>query len=116
MWNYWFFDGFLCHLVGLDELYLVCFGLCIMFATKYWPMWGIAIIVGFELAVPAWAEYADRTPWHPGHISERYDGLLTIIVLGKSGLAATNAFGEQGADFKSLPVIITGGLLILFSF
>ena len=28
------------------------------------------------------------TPWHPGHIAERY-GLFTIIVLGESVLAAT---------------------------
>ncbi len=91
----------------------------IMFALNYWPVWGFAIMVVVELAVPAWAEYADRTPWHPGHIAERY-GLLTIIVLGESVLAATNAvqvaLNEQGAEFNALLAVIVGGLLILFSF
>ena len=91
----------------------------IMFAVNYWPVWGFALMVVVELAVPAWAEYSDPTPWHPGHIAERY-GLLTIIVLGESVLAATNAvqvaLGEQGAEFNTLLSIIAGGLLILFSF
>lgn len=91
----------------------------IMFAASYWPVWGFAVMVGVELAVPAWAEYADPTPWHPGHIAERY-GLLTIIVLGESVLAATNAvqiaLDQQGAEFNALLGIIAGGLLILFSF
>jgi len=91
----------------------------IMFAFNYWPVWGFAIMVVVELTVPTWAEYADRTPWHPGHIAERY-GLLTIIVLGESVLAATNAvqvaLNEQVAEFKAILTIIAGGLLILFSF
>ncbi|MEL7833325.1 low temperature requirement protein A [Fodinibius sp. Rm-B-1B1-1] len=91
----------------------------IMFATNYWPVWGFVIMAGIELAVPAWAEYSDPTPWHPGHIAERY-GLLTIIVLGESVLAATNAvqvtLNEQGTEFNALLSVIAGGLLILFSF
>ena len=47
-----------------------------------------------ELAIPYWAESAGRTPWHPGHIAERY-GLFTLIVLGESVLAAT--VGVQAA-------------------
>ena len=44
-----------------------------------------------ELAVPAWAERAGpQTPWHAGHIVERY-GLFTIIVLGECVLATTTA-------------------------
>ena len=41
--------------------------------------------------MPVWAERAGpTTPWHPGHIAERY-GLFTIIVLGECVLAATTA-------------------------
>ncbi|WP_138431121.1 low temperature requirement protein A [Fodinibius saliphilus] len=91
----------------------------IMFAVNYWPFGGFLLMAVVELAVPAWAEYSDPTPWHPEHIAERY-GLLTIIVLGESVLAATNAvqiaLGEQGAEFYTLLAIIAGGLLILFSF
>jgi low temperature requirement protein LtrA len=69
------------------------------------------------MAVPAYAERAHPTAWHPHHIAERY-GLFTIIVLGESilaatfgvqtGLAATSAFG------KVLPIAF-GGLLIVFA-
>ena len=45
--------------------------------------------------MPMWAESAERTSWHPGHIAERY-GLFTIIVLGESVLAATVG-GATGA-------------------
>lgn len=45
-----------------------------------------------ELVVPVWAERTIATtwPWHARHISERY-GLFTLIVLGESVLAASNA-------------------------
>ena len=49
---------------------------------------GFVVLVAVELAVPFWAESAARTPWHPGHIAERF-GLFTLIVLGESVLAAT---------------------------
>ena len=44
-----------------------------------------------EMLVPAWAERGSGgTPWHPGHIAERY-GLFTLIVLGECIAAATVA-------------------------
>ncbi|MGB3294575.1 MAG: low temperature requirement protein A [Phormidesmis sp.] len=43
-----------------------------------------------EVAVPALAEKNGSTPWHRHHIMERY-GLLTIIVLGETLLAAAMA-------------------------
>jgi low temperature requirement protein LtrA len=55
-----------------------------LFAAAYAA--GIAI----ELAVPAFAERANDTPWHRHHIIERY-GLLNIIVLGECMLASVNA-------------------------
>jgi hypothetical protein len=48
------------------------------------------LFAALELAVPVWAERAGPTTWHPHHIAERY-GLLTLIVLGESILAATTA-------------------------
>jgi low temperature requirement protein LtrA len=57
------------------------------------PSWAVPAFVIFgaaEMLVPVWAERAGVTTWHPHHITERY-GLLTIIVLGESILAATMA-------------------------
>ncbi len=76
---------------------------------------GFLVLVGCELAVPMWAEARAPTTWHPHHIAERY-GLLTLIVLGESILAATGAVqlvlasGEAGA---ALVPIVAGGLLIV---
>lgn len=86
--------------------------------TGFWPIWCFIAMVIVELMVPIWAENVAKTPWHPDHIAERY-GLLTIIVLGESVLAATNAvqvaFYEQGASFDAMIYMIIGGLLTLFS-
>ncbi|MEZ5979017.1 MAG: low temperature requirement protein A [Planctomycetota bacterium] len=77
---------------------------------------GFFALLVVELLVPAWAEGKAFTPWHPGHIAERY-GLFTIIALGESILAASIAF-EQADDetslSKLLPVAI-GGVLLVFS-
>jgi low temperature requirement protein LtrA len=70
-----------------------------------------------EMAVPVWAERAAHTPWHPHHIAERY-GLLTLIVLGESILAATTAVQASVAAGERVAVlapIIVGGLLIVYS-
>jgi low temperature requirement protein LtrA len=84
----------------------------------YWALWCFMAMVIIELLVPIWAENAGKTPWHPDHIAERY-GLLTIIVLGESVLAATSAvqaaLDVQGTGFDALLLAILGGLLILFS-
>ena len=71
-----------------------------------------------ELAVPAWAERAGRhTPWHGGHIVERY-GLFTIIVLGECVLAtmtATQAAFAAGGLLLPLLTVAIGGLLLVFA-
>ena len=77
---------------------------------------GFVVLVALELAIPYWAESACRTPWHPGHIAERY-GLFTLIVLGESVLAAT--VGVQTAldatsTFGELAPVVVGGILIVF--
>jgi low temperature requirement protein LtrA len=69
-----------------------------------------------DLLVPAWAERAAATPWHPHHIAERY-GLFTIIVLGESVLAATRAVQVQvsgDSPLGTLGVVAGGGLLAVF--
>ena len=78
---------------------------------------GFIVLAAFELAVPVWAERAAPTTWHPQHIAERY-GLLTLIVLGESILAATVAVQSALASGEALPAllpIIGGGLLIAYS-
>lgn len=56
--------------------------------TWFWP--SFLLLVGLELLVPAWAERASPTPWHPHHIAERY-ALMVIITLGECVLGAANA-------------------------
>jgi low temperature requirement protein LtrA len=75
------------------------------------------LLAACELLVPAWAEAARQTSWHPHHIAERY-GLFTIITLGESILAASNALQSAfagGATAAELLGTIVGGLLIVFS-
>ena len=71
-----------------------------------------------DLAVPAWAERSGPpTPWHPGHIVERY-GLFTIIVLGECILAtmtATQVAFAAGGDLGPLLTVAVGGLVLVFA-
>ena len=75
------------------------------------------VLGGLDLAVPAWAERGGRgTPWHPGHIIERY-GLFTIIVLGECVLAtstAVQAAFQAGGALGPLLTVAVGGLLLVF--
>src|SRR6201996_7875868 len=70
-----------------------------------------------ELLVPAVAERVNETPWHPGHIADRY-GAFTIIVLGESisaaPLAVQTALDRQTALAELLPIAF-GGLVIVFA-
>jgi low temperature requirement protein LtrA len=78
---------------------------------------GFLILAALEMAVPVWAERAAPTTWHPHHIAERY-GLLTLIVLGESILAASMAIQAalaSGQAISSLAPLIAGGLLIVCS-
>ena len=75
------------------------------------------VLVAFEVALPAFAVRGGRRmPWHPGHIAERY-GLFTLIVLGESVLASTNAVikgVQEAADPTGLIVLAFAGLIITF--
>lgn len=87
-----------------------------LFAPQWWPL-AFPGFVALELVVPAWAERASLTPWHPHHIAERY-GLLTLIVLGESILSATSAVQAAvaaGERLSALAPLIVGGLLIVYS-
>ncbi|MGG7466572.1 low temperature requirement protein A [Plantibacter sp. YIM 135347] len=72
------------------------------------------LLAALELAVPVFAERRGGTPWHSGHIAERY-GLFTIIVLGESILASTGAVVDAIADGEHLGpllVVAASGLCI----
>ncbi|MFF5333858.1 low temperature requirement protein A [Streptomyces sp. NPDC013181] len=76
-----------------------------------------AILVVAEIAVPALAERKTTTTWHPHHIAERY-GLFTLIVLGESITAATNAVRtalDTHAALGDLAALVAGGLLTVFA-
>ena len=87
-----------------------------LLVPRFWPV-GFVTLAGCEVLVPVWAERAAMTTWHPHHIAERY-GLLTLIVLGESILAATGAVQAalaSGEALVSLVPVIIGGLLIVYS-
>jgi low temperature requirement protein LtrA len=73
-----------------------------------------------EMLVPAWAERAapgGGTPWHPGHIDERY-GLFTLIVLGECIAAVTVALHGASSSHgvsAGLVAVVVGAVLLVFS-
>ncbi|WP_052851998.1 low temperature requirement protein A [Streptomyces avicenniae] len=75
------------------------------------------VLALLDVSVPLLGERARRTPWHPGHIAERY-GSFTMIVLGESVLAASRAVqraldADQGSG--ELYVLAGSGLLTVFA-
>jgi low temperature requirement protein LtrA len=76
--------------------------------------WSFFVLVLAELAVPVWAEHRRRTPWHPHHIAERF-GLFTLILLGESLLASTNAMIDalsEGEHVGELLWLAASGIVI----
>src|SRR5262245_19368093 len=85
-------------------------------APSFWVP-AFVCLATLELLVPVWAESVRQTTWHPHHISERY-GLLTLIVLGESILAASVAIQSavaSGGPMPALVPVIVGGLLTVYS-
>lgn len=90
----------------------------VLLAPKSWIVAGALVLGTSELVTSAWANQK-RTQrfWHQEHIAERY-GLLTIIVLGETLLAASlavDAIFEAGAFDTALLPMIAGGLLTVFA-
>lgn len=85
-------------------------------SAEYFTLAFFSLVV-LELLVPAITSKFGDTPWHKGHIAERY-GLLTIIVLGESLLAVTHALQKIGSDKiepLALAALIGGGLITMFA-
>lgn len=66
----------------------------------------LVLLIGVEVAIPVIAEMRGTTPWHPHHITERY-GLFTLILLGESLLATSNAIIEAIHDTDALGPLIS---------
>lgn len=91
------------------------YGFSILVVQVYWLLllvvpleWKVPTFVGgivLELLVPVFAESAGVTSWHLHHITERY-GLFTLIVLGESILASTNAVVEAARSSDHLPGLV----------
>ena len=91
--------------------------IALLFLPAHVRTYGFFVCALFEIAVPMWAERTGTTHWHAHHIAERY-GLLTLIVLGESVLAATQAAQialDGNAPTARLLTLSVGGLLILAS-
>jgi low temperature requirement protein LtrA len=91
--------------------------IALLFMPRAWWVPGFFVLMPLELLVPIWAESARQTPWHAHHIAERY-GLMTIIVIGESVLAATLAIQsalDLGSPSWELWATIAGCPLIFFS-
>lgn len=74
------------------------------------------ILAAAEISVPLLTERQGMTPWHPHHIAERY-GLFTIIVLGESVTAASNALSgafEFDGLTSRIVLLALGGVVLLF--
>ena len=87
-----------------------------LLVPEYW-LPGFLVLGALDVSLPMWAERASPTTWRPHHITERY-GLLTLIVLGESILAANEAIQSAiaaGAALSELVPLIVGGLLIVYS-
>lgn len=75
------------------------------------------VLITVEMVIPVWAEWRNRTSWHPGHIAERYS-LFVIILLGEVVAAATGAMQRALQESGLTPVLVTigiGGLVLLFA-
>jgi low temperature requirement protein LtrA len=105
-----------------DVRYAVGESLCLggwgLLAVIGWPVWGFVLMGVAELFVPAFAERAEPTTWHPEHIAERY-GLFTIIVLGETILSSSSAFqvvvNEHNLHDATVILTAIGALLTVFA-
>lgn len=92
--------------IALAQLYWIAL-LLMQPLPALWLLAAIALGAVVELAVPAIAERRGTTPWHRHHIMERY-GLLTIIVLGETLLAAAAALRHAAGDHFDIRFVHIG--------
>ena len=108
--------GTLRYAAGVTVLQLCWIGW--LFLPRVAHVAGFLVLVAAELAVPAWAEFGGRpTPWHPGHIIDRYGG-FTIIVLGEVIAAIAAAVQAAVGHSRASPGLLTAaaaGLLLVFA-
>lgn len=91
------------YAAGITAVQVLWVVLLSLHGPARWVLYGILIVA--ELAVPVIAERTEQTPWNPHHITERY-GLFTLIVLGESLLASTNAIIEALGSHEDLGSLI----------
>jgi low temperature requirement protein LtrA len=82
-------------------------------------LWVFYLLGVGEMLVPSFAERAAQggTPWHPGHIAERY-GLFTLIVLGECIAAVTVALHSASTSHgisAGLVAVVAGAVLLVFA-
>ena len=82
-------------------------------------LWAFYPLAALEMLLPAWAERTTPggTPWHAGHINERY-GLFTLIVLGECIAAVTVALHSASSAHgvsAGLLAVVAGAVLLVFS-
>lgn len=104
------------YAAGVTVLQLCWVGLLFLHGPAGLVTFGV--LAAAEMAVPAWAEFGGRaTPWHPGHITDRYGG-FTIIVLGEVVATIATAIEDAVDHSQASPRLLTvaaAGLLLVFA-
>lgn len=90
-----------------------------LFLPQPESLWAFYALGIGEMLVPSYAERAAHggTPWHPGHIAERY-GLFTLIVLGECIAAVTVALHSASRSHgvsAGLVAVVAGAVLLVFA-
>ncbi len=90
-----------------------------LFLPQPEALWVFYLLGVGEMLVPSYAERAAHggTPWHPGHIAERY-GLFTLIVLGECIAAVTVALHSASLSHgisAGLVAVVAGAVLLVFA-
>ena len=91
--------------------------IALLFLPNEAKMPGFIVMVLAEVFVPVWAERVGPTPWHRGHIAERF-ALFTLIVLGEAVTSASIAIGaavQSQSALRTVAPVVVGGLLLVFS-
>lgn len=96
------------YVVGVSVVQLAWIGFLAL--PQPWVTPAFLFLVVAELCVPILAERHHPTPWHPGHVVDRY-GSFTMIVLGESMLATVTAIAVMQQPNSSLLASVGAGVL-----